>query len=112
MSFLGQWHTCWRSSPRTCKALDWHASQSLAELNLCLVQIGQLIVFESGAVKLRIGAVLYELEAGISPGIREEVAAISLGEEQAIPFLGEVAQHAVITPDMDHLLRCASRNTQ
>ena len=70
------------------------------------MQIGQLIVFESGAVKLRIGAVLYKLEAGISPGIREEVAAISQGEEQAIPFLGEVAQHAVITPDMDHLLRC------
>ncbi len=75
-------------------------------LNLCLAQIGQLMVFESGAVKVRIGPVLYELEAGISPGIREEVAAICQGKEQAIPFLGEVAQHAVITPDMDHLLRC------
>ena len=71
------------------------------------VQIGQLVVYESGAVKVRIGSVLYDLEPGISPNIREEVAGItSLGEEPACPLLGEVQQHAVITPDMDHLLRC------
>ena len=71
------------------------------------MQIGQLVVYESGAVKLRIGSVLYDLEPGISPNIREEVAGItSLGEEPACPLLGEVQQHAVITPDMDYLLRC------
>ena len=71
------------------------------------VQIGQLVVYESGAVKLQIGSVLYDLEPGISPNIREEVAGItSLGEEPACPLLGEVQQHAVITPDMEHLLRC------
>ncbi len=72
------------------------------------MQIGQLVVYESGAVKMQIGAVLYDLEPGISPNIREEVAGItSLGEAPACPLLGEVQQHAVITPDMDHLLRCA-----
>ena len=65
------------------------------------------MVFESGAVKMRVGSVLYDLEPGISPGIREEVAAISLGDAPACPFLGEVQRHAVITPDLDHLLRCA-----
>ena len=63
-------------------------------------------MYESGAVKLRIGLVLYDLEPGISPGIREEVAAISLGDAPACPFLGEVQRHAVITPALDHLLRC------
>ena len=63
-------------------------------------------MYESGAVKMRIGSVLYDLEPGISPGIREEVAAISLGDAPACPFLGEVQRHAVITPDLDHLLRC------
>ena len=57
---------------------------------------------------MQIGSVLYDLEPGISPNIREEVAGItSLGEEPACPLLGEVQQHAVITPDMDHLLRCS-----
>ena len=65
------------------------------------------MVYESGAVKIQIGSVLYDLEPGISPNIREEIAAISMGEEPACPFLGEVRQHAVITPDMEHLLRCA-----
>ena len=73
------------------------------------MQIGQLVVYESGAVKMQIGAVLYDLEPGISPNIREEVAGItSLGKAPACPLLGEVQQHAVITPDMDHLLRCAA----
>ena len=60
---------------------------------------------------MQIGSVLYDLEPGISPNIREEIAAISMGEEPACPFLGEVQQHAVITPDMEHLLRCAESHS-
>lgn len=80
---------------------------SCVEVSCACVQIGQLVVYESGTVKLQIGSVLYDLEPGISPNIREEIAGItSLGEEPACPLLGEVQQHAVITPDMDHLIRC------
>lgn len=85
-------------------------------------QIGQLVVYESGAVKMQIGSVLYDLEPGISPNIREEVAGVWSPRDEALqrisnpqdpedhptPFLGEVKQHAVITPDMHHLLRCPS----
>ncbi len=64
-------------------------------------------MFESGAVKLRLGEVLLDVTFGGEPGFRQE-AAILHGAQ--LLQLGEVPTRAVAAVDVDALLRCSHGN--
>ena len=67
-------------------------------------QIGKLLVFESGAVKMQLGDVLLDVTAGTPPMFRQELAMI--GPKQGLmAFMGGVTHRAVCVPDVAHLLR-------
>lgn len=65
--------------------------------------LGQLIVYASGAAKLRVGDVMFDVMAGAALTHNEQVAALNSGQERC-GFLGAVASRVVITPDVDSLL--------
>ena len=62
-------------------------------------------MFESGAVKLRLGGVLLDVTTGAACECRQEVAIVS-SAESTVTMLGDVTQCAVCTPDLDQLLGC------
>ncbi len=64
-----------------------------------------MLVFESGAVKMQLGEVLFDVLPGTDSAFRQEIAVMGT-ESQACVFLGAVQQRAVVTPDIEHLLRC------
>lgn len=61
-------------------------------------------MFESGAVKLQMGDVLLDVAAGTPCQFRQDVAAINVNHGQFV-FLGDVAQRAVCSPNIDQLIR-------
>lgn len=66
-------------------------------------QIGKLLVFESGAVKMQIGDALLDVLPGAACHFRQEVAAVVPSTNDFL-FLGDVAQRAVCAPNLEHLL--------
>ena len=64
-----------------------------------------MLVYESGAVKMQLGDVLFDVLPGTEAAIRQDIAAVSAAD-QACVFLGGVQQRAVACPDIGHLLRC------
>jgi hypothetical protein len=91
------------------------AGASLAQLKGRTV--GQLLVFESGRVKLRVGDALLDVAAGVPCTARQEVAVInpqpgasSRGGADApghLLLLGAVSQRVVVTPDVWQLMEDA-----
>ena len=65
--------------------------------------LGQLVVYASGAAKLRIGDVMFDVMPGAALTHNEQVAALNIGQERC-GFLGAAASRVVITPDVDALL--------
>lgn len=68
------------------------------------LQLGKLLVFESGAVKLQIGDVLLDVAAGTPCQFRQDVAAVNVNHGQFV-CLGDVAQRVVCSPNIDQLIR-------
>ena len=68
------------------------------------LQIGKLLVFESGKVKMQIGDVLLDVALGSQCQCFQQVVALNL-ESRSAMTLGEIQHKAVCTPDMDQLLR-------
>lgn len=68
------------------------------------LQIGKLLVFESGAVKLQMGEVLLDVTAGTPCQFRQEVAAVNAKDAHFI-FLGDVAQRIVCSPNIGQLIK-------
>lgn len=69
-----------------------------------IVQIGKLLVFDDGAVKLQMGDVLLDVTAGTPCHFRQEVAAVNAKDAHFI-FLGDVAQRVVCSPNIEQLIR-------
>lgn len=65
--------------------------------------LGQLIVYASGAAKLRVGDVMFDVMPGAALTHSEQVAALNI-EQERCGFLGAAASRVVITPDVDSLL--------
>lgn len=61
-------------------------------------------MYESGAVKMQLGDVLFDVLPGTDSAFRQDIAAVSAAD-QACVFLGGVSQRAVACPDIGHLLR-------
>jgi DNA-directed RNA polymerase III subunit RPC4 len=65
--------------------------------------LGQLFVYASGAVKLRVGEVMFDVMPGASLTHSEQVAALNCSMHRCA-FLGAAKSRVVVTPDVDLLL--------
>ncbi|KAL8149296.1 hypothetical protein AgCh_006342 [Apium graveolens] len=60
--------------------------------------MGKMLVYKSGAVKLKLGDILYDVSAGSSCLFAQDVAAINTVDKECC-FLGEIGKRAIVTPD-------------
>ncbi|XP_040986046.1 uncharacterized protein LOC121234238 [Juglans microcarpa x Juglans regia] len=65
--------------------------------------LGKMLVYKSGAIKLKLGNTLYDVTPGSDCVFAQDVAAINLAEKQCC-VLGELGKRAVVTLDVDSLL--------
>ncbi|THG04399.1 hypothetical protein TEA_029247 [Camellia sinensis var. sinensis] len=69
--------------------------------------MGKMLVYKSGAVKLKLGDIIYDVSAGSDSEFAQDVVAINT-EEKHCCVVGELSQRAVITPDVDSILNSIS----
>ncbi|XP_051131461.1 uncharacterized protein LOC127251687 [Andrographis paniculata] len=69
--------------------------------------MGKMLVYKSGAVKLKLGNTLFNVSPGLSCTFAQDVTAVNV-EEKICCNLGEVQNRVVITPDMDSLIDAES----
>lgn len=60
--------------------------------------MGKMLVYKSGAIKLKLGDILYDVSAGSSCIFAQDVAAINTVDKECC-FLGEIGKRAIVTPD-------------
>lgn len=65
--------------------------------------MGKMLVYKSGAIKLKLGNILYNVSPGVECSFAQDVVAINTAEKQCCQ-LGELGKRAVVTPDVDFLL--------
>lgn len=65
--------------------------------------LGKLLVYKSGAIKWKIGEVIYDVAAGVGCNFAQDVVAMNTAEKHAC-ILREVGKRAVVTPNIDSLL--------
>ncbi len=65
--------------------------------------LGQLLVYASGATKLRVGDVMFDVLPGAALTHSEHVAAVNCGQERCA-FVGAARSRVVVTPDVGALL--------
>ena len=87
-------------SPICGRSLTWVVSNP---------QVGKLLIFKSGAVKLQMGEVLLDVSLGSSCGFRQDLAATNVvgGAAPTGHFLqlGKVESRLVCSPDISQLLK-------
>ncbi|KAM1780569.1 hypothetical protein FF1_041707 [Malus domestica] len=69
--------------------------------------MGKMLVYKSGAIKLRLGDTLYDVSPGSDSMSAQDVVVANTAEKKCI-VLGELHQRAVVTPDVDSLLNVIS----
>ncbi|KAK5773194.1 hypothetical protein PVK06_049499 [Gossypium arboreum] len=85
-----------RSAKKTC---------GLTELPAGLM--GKMLVYKSGAVKLKLGDTIYDVNPGLSCVFAQDVVAVDTAKKQCC-VVGEVNKHVVVTPDLDSVLNSLS----
>lgn len=85
------------NSSKTSKA----KACSLNELPAGLM--GKLLVYKSGAVKLKLGETLFNVSPGMDCSFAQDVVAVNT-EEKYCSNIGELTKRIIITPDVDSLL--------
>ncbi|XP_016489584.2 uncharacterized protein LOC107809460 isoform X1 [Nicotiana tabacum] len=65
--------------------------------------MGKMLVYKSGAIKLKLGDILYDVSPGVDCSFSQDVVAINTVEKHCCQ-LGEIGKRAVVTPDVDFLL--------
>ncbi|KAF8406792.1 hypothetical protein HHK36_005913 [Tetracentron sinense] len=65
--------------------------------------MGKMLVYKSGAIKLKLGDILYDVSSGSDCLFAQDVVAINT-EEKHCCIVGELNKRAIITPDVDSLL--------
>nr|GMC65772.1 DNA-directed RNA polymerase III subunit RPC4-like isoform X2 [Ipomoea batatas] len=65
--------------------------------------MGKMLVYKSGAVKLKLGNILYDVSPGVGCSSAQEVVAINTVDKTCCK-LGGIYKHAVVIPDIDSLL--------
>ncbi|KAH6818357.1 hypothetical protein C2S51_001960 [Perilla frutescens var. frutescens] len=69
--------------------------------------IGKMLVYKSGAVKLKLGDTIYDVSAGLNCLFAQDVVAVN-AEMKYCCNLGELSKRAVATPDIDGMLEAMS----
>ncbi|KAI9160511.1 hypothetical protein LWI28_008810 [Acer negundo] len=64
--------------------------------------MGKLLVYQSGAIKLKLGDTLYDVSPGSDGSFAQDLVAINT-EEKNCCVLGELGKRAVVAPDIDSL---------
>lgn len=69
-------------------------------------QIGSLVIYKSGKMKLKLGDTLLDIQQGMRSSFLEDVAIVDAesDESRKIIELGHIVQKFVCVPDMDALL--------
>lgn len=80
-------------------------SCSLDELPAGLM--GKMLVYRSGAVKLKLGDTLYDVSSGLDCVFAQDVVAINRAEKHFC-VVGELNKRAILTPDVDSVLESMS----
>ncbi|CAA0836695.1 RNA polymerase III RPC4 [Striga hermonthica] len=65
--------------------------------------MGKMLVYKSGAVKLKLGDVLYDVSPGSDCSFAQRVMTINTANHECCE-LGELSKRAVVTPDIDSLM--------
>ncbi|XP_042494828.1 uncharacterized protein LOC122074074 isoform X2 [Macadamia integrifolia] len=65
--------------------------------------MGKMLVYKSGAVKLKLGDILYDVSPGSDCAFAQDVVAVNT-EEKHCSILGLLDKRAVVTPSVDSLL--------
>lgn len=65
--------------------------------------LGKMLVYKSGAVKLKLGDILYDVSPGCSGIFAQDIVAINAAEKHCCA-VGEISNKAVVSPDVDFLL--------
>ncbi|KAL5718673.1 hypothetical protein ACHQM5_011551 [Ranunculus cassubicifolius] len=65
--------------------------------------MGKMLVYKSGAVKMKLGNIIYDVSPGSECMFAQNVAAINVEEKHCID-LGDVDKGLVVTPDIESLL--------
>ena len=68
-----------------------------------LLQLGKMLVFKSGKVKLQMGGVLMDVSLGSQCQCLQHVVAVNVDARSAM-LVGEIGHRATVTPDIDQLL--------
>ncbi|XVF48914.1 hypothetical protein PTKIN_Ptkin03bG0226400 [Pterospermum kingtungense] len=66
--------------------------------------MGKMLVFKSGAVKLKLGDTLYDVTPGLNCVFAQDVVAVNTEEKQCC-VVGDLNKRAVLTPDVDSVLK-------
>ncbi|XP_062149048.1 uncharacterized protein LOC133857735 [Alnus glutinosa] len=69
--------------------------------------MGKMLVYRSGAIKLKLDDTLYDVSPGMDCVFGEDVVAINT-EEKHCCIVGELNKHATVTPDIDSILNSMS----
>ncbi|KAK9292575.1 hypothetical protein L1049_020549 [Liquidambar formosana] len=69
--------------------------------------MGKMLVYKSGAIKLKLGETLYDVSPGSDCVFAQEVVAINT-EDKHCCALGELGKRIVVTPDVDSLLNAVN----
>ncbi|RDX86711.1 DNA-directed RNA polymerase III subunit RPC4, partial [Mucuna pruriens] len=65
--------------------------------------MGKMLVYKSGAIKLKLGNTLYDVSPGMTCAFAQDVVAINTAQKHCCT-IGEISKHVVITPDIDAIL--------
>ncbi|KAL5697464.1 hypothetical protein ACHQM5_028598 [Ranunculus cassubicifolius] len=67
-------------------------------------KVGKLLVYKSGAVKLKLGEMLYDVSPGSDNIFAQDVVAVNTQEKHCC-VIGELNKLAIVSPDIDSLLK-------
>ncbi|XP_019151097.1 PREDICTED: DNA-directed RNA polymerase III subunit rpc4 [Ipomoea nil] len=65
--------------------------------------LGKMVVYKSGAIKMKLGETLYDVSPGMNCVFSQDVVVMNT-EEKNCCNVGEISRRAVITPDVESLL--------
>ncbi|KAH9613237.1 hypothetical protein KSS87_003309 [Heliosperma pusillum] len=65
--------------------------------------MGKLLVYKSGAVKLKLGDTAYDVTPGSDCGFAQDVVDIN-AQKKHLCVTGEISKHVILTPDVDSIL--------
>ncbi|XP_020228652.1 uncharacterized protein LOC109809688 [Cajanus cajan] len=65
--------------------------------------MGKMLVYRSGAVKLKLSDTLYDVSAGMNCVFAQDVVAINSAQKHCCT-IGEISKHVTVTPDIDAII--------